>query len=64
MKIDLNLEPKDYLKLAFLAAAALGLGMKGEDKSGERMAVLETKVERVQTDVTEIKHLLIRRTAR
>ncbi len=59
MKIDFNLEPKDYIKiLIYLGAGGL---MASAKPSQERMAVLETKVERVQVDVSEIKALLIRR---
>lgn len=58
MKIDMD--PKDYLKGALLLAA-LGASLLKPDNSGERMAVLETEVRNVRTDVTEIKNILLRR---
>ena len=61
MKVDLNLEAKDFLKIAILAAAGLASLYKSGDSSGERMAVLETEVRNIRTDVSEIKHILTRR---
>ena len=57
MKIDLNLEPKDWLKMvAYLGAAAMA---SGYNRGGpERMAILETRVEQIQADVAEIKAIL------
>ena len=60
MKVDLDIQPKDYLKGALLLAA-LAASLIKPDTSGERMAVLETEVRNIRTDVSEIKHILTRR---
>jgi hypothetical protein len=60
MKVDLNLEPKDFLKLAFFVGTAASV-MYGKGEDGTKIAVLETKMEAMAKDVTEIKTLLLRR---
>ena len=58
MKIDMD--PKDYLKGALLLAAIAASLIK-PDNTSERMAVLETEVRNIRTDVSEIKSILTRR---
>ena len=60
MKIDMDIQPKDYLKGALLLAA-LAASLLKPDNSGERMAVLENEVKNVRADVGEIKAILLRR---
>ena len=59
MKLDLNLDAKDWMKLiVLLGAGAATAGMSAGGEKSERLAVLETKVEQIRTDVADIKALL------
>lgn len=61
MKVDFDLQPKDFLKLAFFVGTAASMMYGKGDDSKVQIAVLQSEMKALRTDVTEIKTMLIRR---
>lgn len=60
MKIDLNLEPKDYIKFAALVGTGLLAGFVKGPAQETKIAVIETKLETMAKDLADIKSMLLR----